>query len=131
MGWFKEKPRKRSLRALLHAGVKICAHCKGDGVYSNGYVRLSCHRCLNGITTVAREQTAIEWERHCAMTPFSPKSQLNDPDRAARREAGDAIMVRYREARKDDAQLWIDIDEAAPRGGGLLFALVGLSRVRG
>jgi hypothetical protein len=89
----KPKPITRAER--LAKGWRNCNYCRGDGVYHNGYVRLGCHRCLDGLTTDERERTAQEWELHCAYYPYRPNASDEwwEEKRADSKVKGDAYSA--------------------------------------
>jgi hypothetical protein len=85
IGRHSRSTRERPSPDRLKPGQIVCSYCGGAGVYSNGYVRLSCHRCENGVTTPERQSTAEEWEEACALN--------------SSRENKKEILERYRAAR--------------------------------
>lgn len=99
-GLFKRKPKPITREERLAKGWRNCNYCHGHGVYHNGYVRLGCHRCLNGLTTTERETTAQEWETHCALN--RPYGRMSPAQVVENRLVADAIMERYRAARAHD-----------------------------
>lgn len=80
----------------LKTGEIVCPNCRGRGVYRYaGIAEVGCHICTSGVTTRARYDTQMEWERHChtGLFGFADGLPITREAYAAR---GDEIMVRYR-----------------------------------
>jgi len=91
---------------LLKKNIKICNFCKGNGwYYTPNSPRLSCHRCIDGVTTPDREKTAEELEKFYRSRPWS--EVRND----ANNKEIDEIMERYKSARSDDDRLRLVFNE--------------------
>lgn len=99
---FKRKPKPITREQRIARGWRDCNFCRGRGVYSNGYVRLGCHRCLNGLTTTDRENSAQDWEMHCGRYSYDPYNRRTPEEKAKIKAEGDAIMERYTAARAHD-----------------------------
>jgi hypothetical protein len=84
----------------LAKGWRKCERCRGHGAIHNGWVTLTCHRCIDGLTTDEREISAANWEMFCSYNRYDPT--ITPEESKKRNLEADRLMVPYRAAREHD-----------------------------